>query len=94
MPYDFYYEYKTSIEGTTYRHKIIDWEVQVLYWNCQKLYGINWETKFREKIEYQFSKKDLHFLLGTQHRFPDQWLLIGLVYPPKGEFQIPLFPDP
>jgi hypothetical protein len=23
------------------------------------------------------------FLLGTIHRFPHQWLLISLIYPPK-----------
>jgi len=95
VPYDFYYEYEcqNKSESYTYQHKIIDWEVCSLYWNCQELYGSNWEIYFRQKLEIEFSKnKDLIFLMGTIHRFPDQWLIVGLIYPPKTEArQRPLF---
>jgi hypothetical protein len=33
-------------------------------------------------LEEDFSKKDLLFLMGTVHRFPAQWLIVGLFYPP------------
>lgn len=36
-----------------------------------------------EKLETSLPGQDLMFLLGTIHRFPDQWLLISLIYPPK-----------
>jgi hypothetical protein len=26
---------------------------------------------------------DLMFLMGTIHRFPNQWLIVSLIYPPK-----------
>jgi hypothetical protein len=86
VPYDFYYEYacQTKTESCNHKHKINDWEVGALYWTCQKKYGTDWEKFFRQKLETEFAdKKDLLFLMGTIHRFPDQWLIVGLVYPPK-----------
>jgi hypothetical protein len=57
--------------------------VGALYWNCVQGYGARWEEKFRQKLETDFARKDLLFLMGTIHRFPDQWLIVGIVYPPK-----------
>ena len=88
VPYDFYYEYECQAndEPRAHKHKITDWEAGALFWNCQKRYGSNWEKYFRQKLKTEFSKtKDLLFLMGTMHRFPDQWLIVGLVYPPKVE---------
>ena len=84
IPYDFHYRYVTATsEGEEERiHKLVDWEVGALYWNCQA-YGVKWEEKFRQRLEVEFKEKDLLFLMGTIHRFPDQWLIVGLIYPPK-----------
>lgn len=96
VPFNFHYVYeqKTSNGNATYRHKITDWEACALYWNCQRDYGNNWESYFRQRLEEDFAKqKDLLLLMGTIHRFPDQWLIVGLVYPPKVEArQQMLFP--
>jgi hypothetical protein len=27
--------------------------------------------------------RDLMFLMGTIHRFPDKWLIVSLLYPPR-----------
>jgi hypothetical protein len=86
LPYDFHYRYIcNSAEGELqYRHKITDWEVGALYWNVGRKYGPrNWEEPFRAKIEEDLPSKDLLFLMGTMHRFPDQWLIVSLLYPPK-----------
>lgn len=86
LPYDFYYRYECDdINGQpqSYRHKLVDWEVGALYRNVRKKYGSNWENAFRAKLERELPSKDLIFLLGTIHRFPHQWLLISLIYPPK-----------
>ena len=85
LPYDFHYRYTSNSEGgeKEYTHKLTDWEVGALYWNCVKGYGPGWESKFRQRLEVEFKEKDLLFLMGTIHRFPDQWLIVGLVYPPK-----------
>jgi len=85
LPYDFHYNYEcTTPTGTeSHVHKLTDWEIGALYWNCVRGYGPRWEEKFRQKLETDFARKDLLFLMGTIHRFPDQWLIVGIVYPPK-----------
>jgi len=86
LPHDFYYRYECKDEKgiiTTWKHKITDWEAGALYWNCQRSHGKNWEKPFREKLEIEFKNKNILFLLGTMHRFPDQWLIVAFYYPPK-----------
>jgi hypothetical protein len=85
LPYGFHYRYECSTPAgmEKHRHKITDWEVGALYWNCYRGYGVGWEQPFRQKLEAEFARKDLLFLMGTIHQFPDQWLIVGLVYPPK-----------
>lgn len=87
VPFDFHYRYECESEGISkvFRHKITDWEAGALFWNCQRKYGNDWEKYFRARLEADFSKnKDVVFLLGTIHRFPDQWLIVAFYYPPKG----------
>ena len=82
LPFDFHYHYESG--GKLEKHKLVDWEVGALYWNCFRDHGPKgWEAKFRQRLESEFSSKDLLFLMGTIHRFPNQWLIVGLVYPPK-----------
>lgn len=97
LPYDFYYRYECNtpngaVEG---RHKIVDWEIGALYWNVRRKHGPGWEKPFRAKFEEELPSKDLMFLMGTIHRFPDQWLIVSLIYPPRQRpepvLQEPLF---
>jgi hypothetical protein len=85
VPYDFYYKYvcDTAEGEKVFKHKIVDWEAGVLFWNCKKSHGDDWERPFRAKLEEDLAKKELMFLMGNQHRFQDQWLIISLIYPPK-----------
>lgn len=84
IPFDFYYHCVcgTPDSEAEERHKIVDWEVGALYWNCRRRYGDQWEAPFRSKLEKDLSGKDLMFLMGTIHRFPAQWLIVSLIYPP------------
>jgi hypothetical protein len=85
LPYTFHYRYvsETPNGREEHRHMITDWEAGALFWNCHRSHGPRWEQPFRQKLEHEFAQKDLLFLMGTMHRFPDQWLIIGLIYPPK-----------
>ncbi|HEY6527106.1 MAG TPA: hypothetical protein VIZ65_00310 [Cellvibrionaceae bacterium] len=85
IPFDFYYVYAcdTPDGEKEYRHKIVDWEAGALFWNCRRMYGEGWEIPFRAKLEAEFGDKDLMLLMGNQHRFQNQWLIISLIYPPK-----------
>ena len=99
IPYDFYYRYAAESQSgpVEIRHKLVDWEVGALYWNCARLYGAGWEEKFREKLESELAGKDLILMLGNMHRFQHQWLAVSLIYPPKqrpeAERQAPLFQE-
>jgi hypothetical protein len=85
IPFDFHYRYACEVDGRVqeYRHKIVDWEVGALYWNVRRSHGAKWEFPFRTRLEQELPARDLMFLMGTIHRFPDQWLIVSLIYPPK-----------
>jgi len=85
LPYDFHYRFEcdTSTGPVIDRKKIVDWEIGALFWNVHRAHGEAWETPFRDKLERDLPAKDLMFLVGTIHRFPDQWLIVSLIYPPK-----------
>jgi hypothetical protein len=85
VPFDFYYRVlcDTPDGEKEEKIKIVDWEAGALFWKCRKSHGVDWETPFRAKLEVDLVGKDLMFLLGNQHRFQNQWLIISLIYPPK-----------
>ncbi|MEK6354960.1 MAG: hypothetical protein V4796_15780 [Burkholderia cenocepacia] len=85
VPFDFYYRYicDTPDGEEEHKHKIVDWEAGALFWKCRESYGADWEKPFRAKLEEDLGSKELMFLMGNQHRFQDQWLIISLIYPPK-----------
>lgn len=85
IPFDFYYTYNTvGVDGDEeHKHKIVDWEAGELFRKCRRSHGPNWQEPFRAKLADYLTGKDLMFLMGNQHRFQDQWLIISLVYPPK-----------
>lgn len=85
LPYDFYYRYECDTPNGPIesRHKIVDWEIGALYWNVHRRHGKDWEKPFRKKLEEELPSQDLMFLMGTIHRFPEQWLIVSLIYPPR-----------
>lgn len=85
LPFDFHYRYEcdTPDARVERRHKIVDWEAGALFWNVHAKHRTKWEPPFRDKLEKSLPASDLMFLLGTIHRFPDQWLIVSLIYPPK-----------
>ncbi|KAF1022145.1 MAG: hypothetical protein GAK37_03402 [Pseudomonas sp.] len=86
VPFDFYYSYECwgDDEPKSHTHKIVDWEVCQLYRNTLRSHGPEgWVVPFRAKLEAQLPTRNLMFLMGTLHRFPKQWLIVSLIYPPK-----------
>lgn len=85
LPFDFHYRYACDVGGETreYRHKIVDWEAGALFWNVLQPDRSTWLDRFKAKFEGYLPGRDLMFLMGTIHRFPDQWLIVSLIYPPK-----------
>lgn len=88
LPHEFRYVYRVGNSPTEYKHMVTDWEAGALYWNCVRSHGNEWKTPFIEKLVHEFSTKDLYFLMGTVHRFPSTWLIVGLYYPPKSNGEV------
>lgn len=80
LPYDFYYLHADK-DDKMVRHKLVDWEAGALYWNVHR--KPDWQALFRHKFLTEFSTRETLFLMGTIHRFPDQWLIVSVLYPPK-----------
>jgi len=84
IPWSWYVTVKWPDEGTSHRLKLIDWEI------CQQ-----WRRERHKRadahayiLEHWRSrvfgeKSDVTLFLGNQHRFQDQWLLLGVFWPPK-----------
>lgn len=90
IPFDFHYRYSCLVDGELidYKHKIVDWEACQLYRTVLRSHGKDaWEAPFRQKIFEDLPSKDLMFLMGTIHRFPNQWLIVSLIYPPKRQIE-------
>lgn len=83
LPYHFHYRYEcqTSEGLKAYKHKLVDWEVGALYWKVSR--RSDWQEAMRHKFINQFRERDVTFLMGTIHRFPKQWLIVSVLYPPK-----------
>ena len=83
LPFDFHYRYtcETAAGTTEHKHKLVDWEAGALYWNVHR--RADWQAAFRQKFVTEFSERDVMFLMGTIHRFPKQWLIVSVLYPPR-----------
>ena len=89
VPYRFSYKFKDDT-GKQSTMMIEDWEIGMLFFNCLKRANGDESmaiAKVKEKYFDSFSKKDLHFFLGTTKRFhniaPNPFIIIGAFYPPK-----------
>jgi hypothetical protein len=94
IPYGFYYRF--TVDGEEQRAKIIDWEICQLYRNLCR--DKNWKEKIRDKYLREFGTGDLYFLMGNQHRFRNQFLIISVAHVPQSavtadsaEHQLDLF---
>lgn len=83
LPFDFHYRYECqTAEGPkVFRNKLVDWEAGALYWNVHR--RPDWQDAMRQKFITEFSERDVLFLMGTIHRFPKQWLIVSVLYPPR-----------
>lgn len=85
IPYHFSYTFRCDAPACT-SHSLLctDWEMGQAWRKWSREYGDEWEAKFRQRFETEMiQKNDTHFYVGTTHRHPHVWIIIGLFYPPK-----------
>ena len=84
IPVEFRYQFRCA-EVTCRGHRIMctDWEMGESYRRWRDQYGERWEAMFRQRYERDMiEKNDTHFYVGNIHQHPDNWLIVGLFYPP------------
>lgn len=95
LPYSFSYRFADA-DGRESEMQVLDWEAGALFWNCLRNSEGNEGTalaKVRQKYLDEFTKRDLHFFLGTTQQFhfvaPNPWVIIG-VFPIPHQKQMDL----
>jgi hypothetical protein len=84
IPFDFKYQFRCS-EDNCRGHNLtcFDWEIGQAYRGWRRKYGDKWEKPFRNKFENEMiNEKDTHFFVGNMHQRPNNWIIVGLFYPP------------
>ena len=88
VPYKFSRKFEDET-GNQRTMMIEDWEIGMLYFNClRRADGDECiaTAKVREKYFDGFTKRDLHFFLGTTKQYhnlaPNPFIIIGTFYPP------------
>ena len=85
IPHKFRYQFRckdSDCKGHTM--SCTDWEMAEAYRQWRDKYDEEWENAFRQKFEDQMiNKNDTHFYVGTVHRYPTEWIIVGLFYPPR-----------
>lgn len=85
IPFNFRYKF-TCDHDSCPGHRIFcnDWEMCESWRKWKGEYGDGWEPKFRLRYETEMIQKfDTHFFVGTVHRYPATWIIVGLFYPPR-----------
>lgn len=85
IPFNFRYEFQCA-DPSCPGHEMMctDWEMGESYRRWRRDYGRDWERVFRQRFEAEMIEKfDTHFFVGTVHQHPNNWIIVGLFYPPK-----------
>jgi hypothetical protein len=92
IPYDFHYKFWCDEDGCrSHSLHCTDWEIGESWRRWKRDYGEDWEEKFRLRYEQEMIEKyDTHFYVGTIHKHPKEWIIIGLFYPPKPKTGVPV----
>jgi|CXWL01.1.fsa_nt_gi hypothetical protein len=83
IPFKFKYKYRCD-DAACRGHSMScsDWEMGESFRRWKSEHPTDWESKFREKYERQMiEENDTHFYVGTVHKHPKNWIIVGLWYP-------------
>lgn len=85
IPLKFSYRFRCATLAckTVHKFQVLDWEVAESYRSWRVSYGDKWESALRQKYEVELPSKDLIFNLGNYIKYPNNFGIVGLVYPPK-----------
>jgi len=85
IPHKFKYRFRCNDPHCNgHNMSCTDWEMGESYRRWRDEYDEEWESALRQKYEDEMiHKRDTHFYVGTVHKHPKEWIIVGLFYPPK-----------
>lgn len=85
IPYKFSYRFRCDDASCASIHKlqVLDWELAEAYRSWRVRYADGWERALRQRFESDLLGKDLIFNLGNYIKYPGNFGIVGLVYPPR-----------
>lgn len=84
LPYSFSYRFADA-DGRQSEMQVLDWETGALFWSCVRRHRNEQVAlkKVREKYYDEFTRTNLHFILGTtlsfHFRAPNPWVIVGVL---------------
>lgn len=78
-PYEFSFSYESE-DGKKHLGVCHDWETSAMYWQRSKEVGREGALKWMSEIfNSRYPAKGMVFAMGTHSRWPEQWLLNGVI---------------
>lgn len=78
-PWEFFFEYESS-DGKPHKGICHDWETAAMFWRFQKSMGEKRALQEMDKVfNQEYPEKGMVFAMGTHSRWPDSWLLNGVI---------------
>ncbi len=88
LPYRFMYHFRCAEAGCpSHRIGLVDWEAGVSYLDWRRRYPPEeLPAKLKQKWFHEIAGpgRDVHFFVGNLHKRPQQFMLLGVFYPPVG----------
>lgn len=90
-PFEFRFNYETE-DGKSHRAKCGDWETTAMFYRFEKEFGESGALERMAKIfGEEYPTKGMAFAMGTHSRYPDIWLLVGILrLDPVAQMAMPL----
>jgi hypothetical protein len=78
-PYEFKFKYETQ-DDIAHEATCDDWETTAMFYNLERRYGAERALNEMNRIfNTTYPTKGMAFAMGTHSRFPDIWLLVGVL---------------
>jgi hypothetical protein len=78
-PYEFKFDYQSE-DGTAHRATCDDWETAAMFYSFRQRYGeVRALTEMERVFNHAYPAKGMAFAMGTHSRFPNIWLLVGVI---------------
>jgi hypothetical protein len=90
VPWRFQYRYRCARQACNgHEQTIVDWEVVALWSRVR--HRDDWQQQMRARfVDEMWSGRDSCLFVGNQEQYPTAFLVLGVFWPPAGDYQLGL----